>query len=813
MNKMLNRFLLASNALFVAATLVASTENADDLVSGGFEAHSASAAPAANSTGFGLTVGVIAPPISQTKLELLQSLSIDQLPASITVLPGGARDDADSDAFQGSDVGLDVLQIIHDMAPDASLVFVAPQDWGGEDAPATEAEAFQAALNALVAHNVDEVDIIVDVYELSETDEAVFWDDELARAVESVADDLIYVIASGDEGNRLATTSYVSSNVYEGAFVPTTVPATVNLGTGFEYVESAHNFDGSGDTLLTINQPLKRLCLHWADQPDDSYNDYELFVIGDDPNTTETEKVVLAKSTDFQYLGATNEMGDPAPPRECIPNPLDATGAGAAALVPGNEILIGTDAIAAQGRYLHLRAELTDEAENTLSSGAMATLQKAISNPPAVLEITTPGSIRGRAGLPNVITVASAPIMEDYVGNPRPFRSGDPSGGLQADAASTSTSVGNRAVFWRRDEADSAWIPVGGDDPNLNPVNPSLPGSGAEVRLKPDVVGADGVRVYRVVGSPSERRALRGEPAIIGSRAGAAHVGGLLARILEGQGIHKPEIVDALLEKAVDLGLNGVDVRSGHGAPHAANTLTQVALPLPPVDLRVIVGNGSATLTFSAPPDDAGDTYAYTASCFYSNSSVSDEALFEDRSVATDGYSFAVLPNSTVRCEVTAIDGVAEQNPVAEATTGTNTVTPLDPPVIDRIDSEPFGFTVRYTVDGVGIPGITFGNTISCFETSSENPRTYVIGDNEAGVLLPPSPAVFDDQDGPIQNDVELECTADFKTFINASTEPGADNVPIESGSGALTFSVTPENTSGLPIWLLYEATKDTQLP
>lgn len=719
------------------------------VVSDGLQAHDAASLPA---DGTGVVVGVIAPPISQTKRDAL--IAAQELPVITYINEAEAvLNDTAEPAFLGSDIGLDVMQLVHDMVPAAQLVLVSPAS--GVD----EQVAMSDAVSALSLHNVQGVDVILDVYTLGAMSEVPFYDDELSITVETVASDILYVVAAGNEGAislgdaSQGTDTYRSATVYEAPFVGSTALASsINLGEAFNYVELVHQF-GAGDGLLAISQNLESLCLFWSDKPGESYNDYDLFVL-------DGEGQLVDSSTDFQYFNPSEQGELPQEPQECISNP--------ASLIAGHQVVVGTDAIAAENRFIHIRGEP--------GAAAQARQARVVSTPSGVFEYTTSGAIRGRAGVTNVVTVGAAPVPRSQVGDVGVFKAGDP--------ISTISSVGDRLVFWQH--VDGAYTLVDSTNPDLSSA------ASAEIRVKPDLVGADVVIVNRVSGDPSAPSVVPVN--VVGSEIGAAHIAGLGAKLFSGS--FADEVREGLLSTAVDMGPSGEDVGSGFGAALGSAAKTQIDLPMSPIDVVVSVGRGAATLTFAQSPDDSG--FTYSASCSSTDANDTTTVLFTDVSVTADGYTFPVLPDQTVSCSVTASDGVGGATTSAPAGTGSTAVASLQAATLDTVEAEPYGFTLRYTIDDQAIAGV-YTNTLLC-EKSGSDPIEYVIGtDPNNPVSVGASPATFDD----LEPDEALSCTFEVAAEILNAEQPDA--------SGVFSFEVTPEAMGGLPIWLLLQAQQQTQ--
>ena len=187
-------------------------------------------------TGAGIKVGAISDGVeSRTSAQ-----ASGDLPASIEInpeLPGGR-------GFWIGDEGTAILEIIHDMAPEASLAF---------SGPSTSLEMTQSIhWLANSAFGGAGVDIIVD--DLGFLREPYFEDGPVALKVKEVVEGgTIYVTSAGN----------ASDEHYEGDFA--------DNGEGF------HDF-GGGD--LSLRVTLRRyggVVLQWSDKFGSSENDYDLY--------------------------------------------------------------------------------------------------------------------------------------------------------------------------------------------------------------------------------------------------------------------------------------------------------------------------------------------------------------------------------------------------------------------------------------------------------------------------------------------------------------------------------------------------------
>ena len=210
--------------------------------------------------GSGVTVGVLSDGVDS----LGSLVSSGDLPGSVTVLSGQAG--------TGSE-GTAMLEIIHDLAPGASLMFATAF---------TSQASFAANILALRAAGAD---ILVD--DVGYFAEAALQDDDVAASVDQVvADGALYFSSAGNAGNLNDGTS----GVWEGDFNP---------GPSFNG-SPAHDY-GAGDIRNEVTEDTPyAFTLHWSDPLGSSSNDYDLFL------TNKPGSVIFGASTNVQ-AGA----GDP----------------------------------------------------------------------------------------------------------------------------------------------------------------------------------------------------------------------------------------------------------------------------------------------------------------------------------------------------------------------------------------------------------------------------------------------------------------------------------------------------------------------
>ncbi|MEZ5607023.1 MAG: choice-of-anchor U domain-containing protein [Burkholderiaceae bacterium] len=231
----------------------------------GVTAHRADVAHAAGHIGSGATVCVLSDGVDS----LADSQATGELPSDVVVMPGQAG---------AGDEGTAMLEIVHDMAPGAKLVFAT--GFGG-------VAAMASSIAALAAAPYD-CSIIVD--DVSYFNEGAFQYGPIAQVVDEVmAAGVLYFSSSANSGNL----THQSSGTYEGDSVASSLPLPPAIaGASPTAGTTLHDFGGKNFVVLT--QATRTISLKWSDPLGASGNDYDLIV------TDETGTQILAASTSTQ---------------------------------------------------------------------------------------------------------------------------------------------------------------------------------------------------------------------------------------------------------------------------------------------------------------------------------------------------------------------------------------------------------------------------------------------------------------------------------------------------------------------------------
>jgi subtilisin-like proprotein convertase family protein len=214
--------------------------------------------------GTGVRIGVL----SDSDDGREQSITTGDLPAGTIAIPG-------QDGRPGSGEGTAMMEIVHDVAPGAEIVFATA--FNGPESFAENIRRLRFEYNC---------DVIVD--DIIYFFESPYQDDIIAQAVEDVtADGAVYVSSAGNEGNL----SDGTSGTWEGDFRDAGTLAT--LPSGY----TVHSF---GDRVISnrVESAGGPVVLHWSDpgtlEAPASSNDYDLFLLD-----AKLRNVVLA-ATDLQ---------------------------------------------------------------------------------------------------------------------------------------------------------------------------------------------------------------------------------------------------------------------------------------------------------------------------------------------------------------------------------------------------------------------------------------------------------------------------------------------------------------------------------
>jgi subtilisin-like proprotein convertase family protein len=314
------------------------------------KAHNAEAARGSfRVTGVGVKLCALSDGISS----LAVSQAAGELPA-VDVLPGQ----------EGSgDEGTAMLEILHDLAPNAELGFATA--FNGDASFADNIKKLRFQLGC---------DVIVD--DVIYFNESPFQDGVIARAVDAVAaDGAVFFSSAGNQGNVADGTA----GHWEGQFVDS------GVGVG-KFAGTAHDFNPDPGAKQLFN-PLSNysgdspVTLHWADPLGQSFNDYDLYLVNAQGNVVTFSQ---------------NNQDGAQDPYERLNTPSTSTGTRLAV-------------VKFRGEDKHFALSLFDGRFADSSDG----LKKFV----------TPGMTRGHSAAKGAISVAAAPAAQAL---PFDLHPGDP---------------------------------------------------------------------------------------------------------------------------------------------------------------------------------------------------------------------------------------------------------------------------------------------------------------------------------------------------------------------------------------------------
>ena len=233
--------------------------NVGTVTSQGYIAHEANKVAALGYTGAGVTVGVLSDSAQPATIAAL--IASGDLPPGTHALPG---EDGSEIPFV-EDEGTAMMEIIHDMAPGASLIF---------------ATAFHSDVdfaNNILGLAAAGAKVIVD--DVSYSGEGVFQDTVIAQAINQVtAAGVIYFSSAANSGNL----THGTSGTWEGDFLNGGAVSGV-VGTFEGGAGSFHNFGTVGSpqnfNVLAPKSPFDDYVLYWSDPFGGSSNDYDFFLL------------------------------------------------------------------------------------------------------------------------------------------------------------------------------------------------------------------------------------------------------------------------------------------------------------------------------------------------------------------------------------------------------------------------------------------------------------------------------------------------------------------------------------------------------
>lgn len=532
-------------------------------------------------------------------------LSTGDLPAGVSVLQEADCLDYGKPVFTPfGDEGRAMLQIVHDVAPGAALVFYT--------AETSEAD-FAAGIGKLRAAGAQ---VIAD--DVGYFDEPFFQDGLIAQAVDAVeATGVAYFTAAGNDGN---------------AAYDNTQPSFATLATtGANAGEYLLNFDTTGATTttalpITIDamQPgnFTAIVVQW-DQP---------YVTGAPGSGGATSRIDVCLTGTAGIYTVENNAG----------NAVTCTGANAAGVDPVQILIVANPANAATSTPKETIQLAVGLAGGTPAPGRVkvAVETDGQTDPPITTFATNSATIQGHAGAAGAATVAAA------------FYFQTPACGSSSAVVEPYSSIGGTTILFATDGTRLATAqsrqkpdftaPDGGNDTFLGFTLASAGVTGSNGELSTTVTACQNDPSY---------------PNFFGTSAATPHAAGIAALMLQANSSVTPvQIYSALETSALPMGGSaGYNVASGFGFIQADDALALIppgtpALSVTPV--AVTIGS-SATLTWSSI-----NAASCTATGAWSGSQATSGTLtVKLTSGATETYSLtcsnAAGTSSAARVELT----------------------------------------------------------------------------------------------------------------------------------------------------------------
>ncbi|WP_169731078.1 S8 family serine peptidase [Lentzea kentuckyensis] len=372
------------------------------------KAHSAEAARGSfHVTGVGVKLCALSDGVSS----LAVSQAAGELPA-VDVLPGQAG---------SGDEGTAMLEILHDLAPNAELGFATA--FNGDASFADNIKKLRFDLGC---------DVIVD--DVIYFNESPFQDGIIARAVDAVAaDGAMFFSSAGNQGNVADGTA----GHWEGQFVDS------GVGVG-KFAGTAHDFNPDPNAKQLFN-PLSNysgdtpVTLHWADPLGQSFNDYDLYLVNAQGNVVTFSQ---------------NNQDGTQDPFERLNTPTSSTGTRLAVVKFRGE-----------DKYFDL----------SLFGGRFANSSDGLQ------KFVTPGMTRGHSAAKGAISVAAAPAAAALPFDLEPGDPANPKGPYPNAYDSTQkperfTSDGPRRTFFAPDGTPLAETRQKPDITAADGVTTSVPG-------------------------------------------------------------------------------------------------------------------------------------------------------------------------------------------------------------------------------------------------------------------------------------------------------------------------------------------------
>ena len=243
--------------------------NAGRIDSEGDVAHRSNLSRPYGASGFGVKVGVISTSIDDGTGAFTRSKASGDVPNNLVVLPGQA---GPSDGE-----GLAMCEIVHDLAPSATLYFATGENTNDPSDNTANAAVMAQNIRALAARGCK---VIID--DLNFPQESPFQDGVVAKAVNDVsAAGVLYFSCARNSGSKTRGTS----STWEGDFVDGGDASSLfHQQPGSRFHAFAPGVVTNTD-MIDPNEHHRFADLFWSDPLGGSNNDYDLYVF-DSTNST-----------------------------------------------------------------------------------------------------------------------------------------------------------------------------------------------------------------------------------------------------------------------------------------------------------------------------------------------------------------------------------------------------------------------------------------------------------------------------------------------------------------------------------------------
>jgi len=386
-----------------------------------------------------------------------------------------------------------------------------------------------------------------------------------------------------------------------------------------------------------------------------------------------------------------------------------------------------------------------------------------------IFDTVTSGSIRGHAASADALTVAASVLCDDG----ETVSYSNCSSLAVASYSSDGEQAGTARFFWESDGSGGFTEISGG----LAVSKPNLTAAGQSILKTVSSGTTDDANFY-------------GTSASAAVSAGVAGLYWQYARdTLNIRTAFVDDMTAYLLQRSLlNVGDPGSDTLSGFGVIDAPKPVElgigTPGAPAPLLRLAMTAKSAGASMAFQALLSaDSGATYE--ATCTESGEAISgwtDKGVEPDRS-----YAVQATPESVVRCTVTGS--------VSDGDGGTVTASDTETVIVKAVAETSVSFAAG--VDEISVVWSTDTDiadegmlvvTLTCTNTITG----VTVVDN---VELDESPYLVEAEDGEA-----LDCSVSTSLLVNGGAATAVGD--------PATATVTPDMASGLPIWLLYQATQ-----